>query len=273
MKYIVEISLKDSTKIQSIVNASNMQSALGKSKHFYKLLNANNIIRGSKFQVEDNSFSVIEKWNTQNQCRITTTGYNKPFTVIAVDNFGRNTTVNYDTPGYKTAYNIFIQQISRQTGTSADINVFIYDKSQTPVKKSCTAEAKKILQGKNIREAKETLSKAYQKFMQIQTNGGEESNFIQDIPVLCNMIYDYYKGNYTKIPVRVIVGVTAAVIYFVSPADMIPDFIPVVGQLDDITVICWALKCCQADLMEYKQWKMGYTNKPSVSANKQRVTA
>ena len=40
---------------------------------------------------------------------------------------------------------------------------------------------------------------------------------------------------------RVIIAVLA-IIYVISPLDLIPDFIPVVGWLDDLGVLVWAAR-------------------------------
>ena len=77
----------------------------------------------------------------------------------------------------------------------------------------------------------------------------------KDIPTLCDIVRDYVKGNYKEVPVGSIIAALAALIYFVSPIDAIPDFIPVVGYLDDVTVIAVALQFIQSDLEEYRKWK------------------
>ena len=66
---------------------------------------------------------------------------------------------------------------------------------------------------------------------------------------------------YTKVPVGTIVAIVSALIYFVSPVDFIPDFIPGIGQVDDAAVIVACLALVTADLDEYSVWrkKNGYT--------------
>ncbi len=46
-----------------------------------------------------------------------------------------------------------------------------------------------------------------------------------------------------------------ALIYFVSPVDLIPDMIPGVGYVDDAAVIAFALTMVGDDLEDYKNWR------------------
>lgn len=71
------------------------------------------------------------------------------------------------------------------------------------------------------------------------------------------MIDDYIKGNYKEIPIASILALVGALIYFVSPVDLIPDILPGVGYVDDAMVISAALKIAHLDLEKYKRWKNG----------------
>jgi uncharacterized membrane protein YkvA (DUF1232 family) len=62
-------------------------------------------------------------------------------------------------------------------------------------------------------------------------------------------------GAYREIPYGSIVAAVAAILYFVSPIDFIPDFIPVVGLVDDVFVIGFVLKKIHSDLEKYEKWK------------------
>jgi len=76
-----------------------------------------------------------------------------------------------------------------------------------------------------------------------------------DIKLMISLITDYAKGNYKEVPWKIMAAITGAVVYFVSPIDVIPDFIPVVGYLDDALVIKLALDLAGDDLAEYARWK------------------
>ena len=79
--------------------------------------------------------------------------------------------------------------------------------------------------------------------------------YLTDIPVLISMVRSYISKEYTEIPVGTIIGVVAALLYFVSPVDAIADAIPVVGYLDDIAVIAFVIKMIHDDLEDYRTWK------------------
>ena len=65
----------------------------------------------------------------------------------------------------------------------------------------------------------------------------------------------YYRREYRDVPQQSLVTVIGAVIYFVSPADFIPDWIPVAGYLDDAFVVGLALKSVKDDLDAFMQWE------------------
>jgi len=77
----------------------------------------------------------------------------------------------------------------------------------------------------------------------------------QDIKDMWNLLIDYWNKKYIDVPWKTIAAIVGALIYFISPVDVIPDFIPVVGYLDDAAVIGFALKMIEKDLSEYRKWK------------------
>jgi uncharacterized membrane protein YkvA (DUF1232 family) len=84
-------------------------------------------------------------------------------------------------------------------------------------------------------------------------NRGPIKAFLADLRLLINMVVDWSRGRYRVVPAKSIVLVVAALLYFLSPLDLIPDFLPG-GFLDDAAVVAWVLKSVSADVGKYREW-------------------
>ena len=73
--------------------------------------------------------------------------------------------------------------------------------------------------------------------------------------VLWALLNDYWNGSYRNIPWKFIASIGFAVAYLVAPIDVIPDFIPVFGYVDDGSVFTLVLKAFKSDIEAYKVWK------------------
>ena len=51
------------------------------------------------------------------------------------------------------------------------------------------------------------------------------------------------------------ISVVAGLMYFLSPVDAIPDFIPVFGMLDDVAVLAWLMKVLDDELNAFRAWR------------------
>jgi len=88
---------------------------------------------------------------------------------------------------------------------------------------------------------------------------GESSELfykVQDsVIALARMLSSWVKGDYKNISTKSIIAVVAALIYFVNPLDLIPDFIPVIGQLDDIFVLGYLIKMLNKEIERFMAWE------------------
>ena len=75
------------------------------------------------------------------------------------------------------------------------------------------------------------------------------------VPIMASLIRSFIKKEYTDIPIGSIIAITSALIYFVSPLDIFPDGLPVVGLIDDAIVIAVCLKLVESDVDEYAKWR------------------
>jgi uncharacterized membrane protein YkvA (DUF1232 family) len=84
---------------------------------------------------------------------------------------------------------------------------------------------------------------------------GPLEKFAQNIKLLFSVIKDYAKGNYREIPWTTIAAIIGSLLYIFSPIDLVPDFIPVLGLMDDAAVLGICLAGISRDLEKYRIWK------------------
>lgn len=77
----------------------------------------------------------------------------------------------------------------------------------------------------------------------------------EDVKTSFDLIRVVYNGQYKELPLRLLFSIAGALIYLVSPLDVIPDWIPIAGLLDDATVLQFAFECVRPDLDAYKRWR------------------
>ncbi len=86
---------------------------------------------------------------------------------------------------------------------------------------------------------------------------GPLARFIEDGQLLIAIVKDYWSGTYRQIPYGVIASIVFTLIYVLNPFDLIPDFLPLIGQIDDVAVMGACLILVEKDLHKYKNWKQG----------------
>ena len=89
---------------------------------------------------------------------------------------------------------------------------------------------------------------------QLENDRGLE-RYTNDLLLLMSLVKDYYQGNYRNIPYKTISAGVVGLLYLINPIDIIPDFIPFIGQIDDALVLKFCLKLMEKDLVKYKNWK------------------
>lgn len=75
--------------------------------------------------------------------------------------------------------------------------------------------------------------------------------------LVLDLLDDFNAGRYQDIPWHSIAIAAVALVYSISPADVIPDTVPFLGSLDDILVISVAMRLIRRDLKKYCEFK-GY---------------
>ncbi len=81
------------------------------------------------------------------------------------------------------------------------------------------------------------------------------SHFKDDISIFLKIIEEYEKGVYSSIPFSVLSVMAYALKYILEENDIIPDYIPCHGQLDDAIIMLYAIHLTQKEVDKYLRSK------------------
>ena len=69
------------------------------------------------------------------------------------------------------------------------------------------------------------------------------------------MTLDVLRGRYRPIPWAAFGWMALALVYLVSPLDLIPDFLMILGLVDDVFIVGWLLTRVDRAMSDYRRWK------------------
>ena len=99
------------------------------------------------------------------------------------------------------------------------------------------------------------VNKATEKINDFRIDNIKTSGLVSRINVFIRMVKAYARGEYREIEWKHIVLEVAALLYFITPLDFIPDFIPVTGFIDDFTVLVWVYNKIQHEIDRFQLWE------------------
>lgn len=114
-------------------------------------------------------------------------------------------------------------------------------------------EINKRAEGMSDEDVGETIGKE-KKAEQMAKESSFLRQYWKDIKTSFALLKDWYMGNYTKIPFRMVASIAGAMLYLVSPLDIVPDWLPFGGLLDDALVLAAIFAMSRRDLDEYLVW-------------------
>jgi len=78
----------------------------------------------------------------------------------------------------------------------------------------------------------------------------------EDLQTLFRMLTTWISGDYPGASWQTILLVVTAILYFVMPLDVIPDFIAALGFLDDAAVIAYIVNNIKEELVSFAEWEV-----------------
>lgn len=85
---------------------------------------------------------------------------------------------------------------------------------------------------------------------------GSLEEHLETVKLMFALIKAYWSGEYRQIPWFTIAAIVAALLYVLSPLDLIPDFIPIIGLMDDAMVLAACLNLVKKDLTQFETWRL-----------------
>jgi uncharacterized membrane protein YkvA (DUF1232 family) len=122
--------------------------------------------------------------------------------------------------------------------------------SETPAEKYIEKRARRI--------TPKDLFKVVERSREIRgrfTSRGPLGRFVEDGRLLVSLVRDYWKRNYRQVPYGMIAAVAFALLYVFNPFDLVPDFLPLLGEVDDAAIISACLLVIEGDLNKYRTWR------------------
>jgi len=104
-------------------------------------------------------------------------------------------------------------------------------------------------------KSKKLLDDAMKKAKSNEKIPGPVAELWENLKSVFRLLQAYFSKQYTVIPWGSIALLVGAVIYFVSPIDLMPDWFPLSGFIDDAAVLMFVLRQLQSDINKFQQWE------------------
>ncbi|MBP6386715.1 MAG: DUF1232 domain-containing protein [Pseudarcicella sp.] len=103
---------------------------------------------------------------------------------------------------------------------------------------------------------KEVLTKT--KTIAGKQNKGIGQVLADKIMLLSRLVKYSISGDYKDLQWKTLLKILAVLIYFVSPLDLIPDLIPVLGLTDDLALITWLITALGEEIENFEKWEKNH---------------
>jgi uncharacterized membrane protein YkvA (DUF1232 family) len=123
---------------------------------------------------------------------------------------------------------------------------------ESAIYKSALGKAPRI--AKNAKSLLKLLQTALTKTQELGV-GGIFDVIREKITIMGTLIKAYVVGDYRQIELGSLVKIIAAFVYFISPIDIIPDFLPFIGLSDDVALLVFIFKSIDDELVKFDKWQ------------------
>lgn len=134
--------------------------------------------------------------------------------------------------------------------------------SQNPIFRTIAGRAGGLM-AKPVKVAM-LLSTAYGKLINLDSSKSGLDQIKDFMQTFIRLVKAYYNGSYRAVSNKSLLIGIGVLIYLVTPIDIIPDFIPMLGFLDDISLMAWFIDAFQKEITSFREWEASAGFQPTV---------
>ena len=105
-------------------------------------------------------------------------------------------------------------------------------------------------------QVEELLRQASRKLHNLKSGSKQINELAEYAKLFLKMIKKSLMGEYNAFSYKTLLSLVFGLLYFVTPMDVVPDFIPLLGFSDDLSVIYFIIKNCKSDIDAFKVWEL-----------------
>jgi len=105
------------------------------------------------------------------------------------------------------------------------------------------------------------------KLKSIDWKSVNQAGIREKFQLIGRLLRAHIKGDYRIKSLRFLILLIAAIIYFINPIDLVPDFIPGLGLVDDLAVLTWVYRAAASELIAFENWERNACASVDVTKN------
>ncbi len=106
-----------------------------------------------------------------------------------------------------------------------------------------------------IRRRLKVLRLTRDAYVKLGDGEGVMSRVADDLRAMLRLTKAWARREYRNVPWKVVVYIVAAILYFLNPADLIPDVLTGIGFVDDAAVVGAVVRSVQGELVAFRRWE------------------
>ena len=105
-------------------------------------------------------------------------------------------------------------------------------------------------------QVKELIWQVSQKLQNINGSNKQINELMDYVQLFVRMIKRSITGEYSAFSHKTLLSLVFGLLYFVTPMDVVPDFIPLLGFSDDLSIVYFIIKNFKSDIEAFKVWEL-----------------